>query len=156
MAGSSLAKRKPRLKYICCMDIRYTLPEIHKAARQLWKECGPGKVIALHGAMGAGKTTLVHAICDCLQVAGAVGSPTFSLINEYRYSAGEPIYHIDLYRLSGEEEAVRAGVEEALYSGQTCFVEWPERAPEILPASTVHVYLEVVDADTRRCFIAAD
>jgi tRNA threonylcarbamoyladenosine biosynthesis protein TsaE len=138
------------------MDLRFSLSNIHSAALQLWQACGPGKVIALHGPMGAGKTTLVHAICDLLKVSGAVGSPTFSLINEYRFGDGQVIYHIDLYRLSGEEEAVRSGVEEVLYSGHTCFVEWPERAPGLFPTSTVHVYLEVVGDSERRCMLRAD
>lgn len=133
------------------MEIRYTLSEIGKAAQQVWQATGAGKVVAFHGSMGAGKTTLIHAICDKLQVSGSVGSPTFSLINMYLFGEGNRIYHIDLYRLSGEEEAMRAGVEEALYSGYTCFVEWPERAPGLLPEGTVHVYLQVVDAHTRRC-----
>jgi tRNA threonylcarbamoyladenosine biosynthesis protein TsaE len=138
------------------MDIQFALSDIGSVARQLWELTGPGKVIAFHGPMGGGKTTLIHALCDQLKVQGAVGSPTFSLINEYRYGSDEVIYHIDLYRLSGEGEAIRAGVEEALYSGHSCFVEWPERAPGLFPASTIHLFLDVVDVKTRRCRVMMD
>jgi tRNA threonylcarbamoyladenosine biosynthesis protein TsaE len=77
-----------------------------------------------------------------------VSSPTFSIINEYSYDGGT-VYHIDLYRLKDEEEAIRAGVEDCLYSGNICLVEWPERAAAIFPAHTVHVYLDAADEQTR-------
>jgi tRNA threonylcarbamoyladenosine biosynthesis protein TsaE len=82
-------------------------------------------------------------------VKGAVGSPTFSIINEYAYPGGL-IYHIDLYRLKDEAEAIRAGVEDVLYSGNICLVEWPERAPGIFPEDAVAIFLEAIDPQTRR------
>lgn len=126
----------------------YTLEGIGAAATRLWQITGPGRVLAFHGPMGAGKTTLIHALCDVLLVNGSVGSPTFSLINEYRYPEGL-LYHMDLYRINSEEEALRAGIEDTLYSGHTCLVEWPEKAPGLLPDTTLHIYLEVVDTHTR-------
>ena len=99
--------------------------------------------------MGAGKTTFIHQLCLARGVTDTVGSPTFSIINEYRYAGGS-IFHIDLYRLKDEEEAFRAGVEDVLYSGEICFVEWPDRAPDIFPPDTVHARLEVLDPDTRK------
>lgn len=102
----------------------------------------------MHGEMGVGKTTFIHALCDELQVSSTVGSPTFSIINEYRFPGGI-IYHVDLYRLKGAEEAVQAGVEECLYSGECCFVEWPERAMEIFPPGTINVFLGVVEEERR-------
>jgi tRNA threonylcarbamoyladenosine biosynthesis protein TsaE len=99
--------------------------------------------------MGAGKTTFIHQLCEIRGVTDTVGSPTFSIINEYRYPGGS-IFHIDLYRLKDEEEAIRAGVEDVLYSGEICLVEWPDRAPDIFPPDTVHVRLEVLDPDTRK------
>lgn len=99
--------------------------------------------------MGAGKTTFIHGLCEAKGVTDTVGSPTFSIINEYRYPGGR-IFHIDLYRLKDEEEAIRAGVEDVLYSGDICLVEWPERAPEIFPPDTVQIRLEVLDPDTRK------
>ena len=91
--------------------------------------------------MGAGKTTFIHALCDVKGVTDTVGSPTFSIINEYRYPGGR-IFHIDLYRLKDEEEAVRTGVEDVLYSGDLCLVEWPDRAPGIFPPDTVELWIE--------------
>jgi tRNA threonylcarbamoyladenosine biosynthesis protein TsaE len=98
--------------------------------------------------MGAGKTTFIHALCRVKQVSSAVSSPSFSIINEYHYPGGV-MYHIDLYRLEQEEEAFRAGVEDCLYSGNICLVEWPERAQPLFPPDTLHISIEVVDLDTR-------
>ena len=102
-------------------------------------------VFAFHGDMGAGKTTFIHALCDVKGVKDVVGSPTFSIINEYVYTDNgdeKKIFHIDLYRLKDEEEAIQAGVEDCLYSDHICLVEWPERAPGIFPEDTVHVYID--------------
>ena len=107
------------------------------------------KIFAFHGEMGAGKTTFIHRLCEYWCVDGAVGSPTYSIINEYRCPAGK-IFHIDLYRLIDEQEAVRAGVEDCLDSGTVCLVEWAERAPSIFPPETVHIFLELIDPYTRR------
>jgi tRNA threonylcarbamoyladenosine biosynthesis protein TsaE len=85
-------------------------------------------------------------------VSSTVGSPTFSIINEYRYPGGK-IFHIDLYRLKDEEEVIRAGVEDCLYSGETCLVEWPEKAEAIFPPDAVQVYMDVIDAITRKITI---
>ena len=135
------------------MELSFSLETIADAARQCWEMNAGTAVFALHGEMGAGKTTFIHALCDLKGVKDVVGSPTFSIINEYNYSEkGEEkkIFHIDLYRLRDEEEASRAGVEDCLYSGHICLLEWPEKAPGIFPENTVHVYLELVDSETRR------
>src|ERR1700744_2761533 len=97
------------------MELCYRLAGIGPAAASLWQLFPSPTVFALHGAMGAGKTTFVHALCVAKGVTDTVGSPTFSIINEYRYPGGR-IYHIDLYRLKDEEEALRAGVEDVLNS----------------------------------------
>lgn len=136
------------MKYICRMELEFGLSEIAEAARAFWKEAGNLTVFAFHGQMGAGKTTFIHALCDEKKVSSTVGSPTFSLINEYRYPGGL-IYHIDLYRLNSEEEALRAGVEDCLYSGEICLVEWPEKAPAIFPDDTCHVYIKLKDNSRR-------
>ena len=130
------------------MEISFTLEEIKLAAQQFWQKVPAKKVMAFHGEMGAGKTTFIHALCIEKQVTDIVGSPTFSIINEYEGKDGT-IYHLDLYRLKDEQEAVQAGVEDCLYSGDTCFVEWPERAMAIFPDDTIHVYLYVVNEQTR-------
>jgi tRNA threonylcarbamoyladenosine biosynthesis protein TsaE len=136
------------LVYLRFMQLSFTLDTIHEAARKLWEAAGDHRVFALHGEMGAGKTTFVHALCDVKGVTSTVGSPTFSIINEYAYPGGQ-LYHIDLYRLKDEEEAIRAGVEDCLYSGNICLVEWPERAEGIFPGNTLQVYISVTDPNTR-------
>lgn len=139
-------------KYLCAMDMVFTLDELPFAASHCVKSLNGAKVLAFHGEMGAGKTTFIHAICEAMQVRGNVSSPTFALVNEYRTDAGDVIYHMDWYRLKDEAEALQAGMEEYLYSGRTCLVEWPDRAPDLLPENTVHLRLEVLDPRTRRLY----
>jgi len=131
------------------MDVQFNIKDILPTAQDFWKEAEGKKVFAFHGAMGAGKTTFIHALCDIKKVSSTVGSPTFSLVNEYSYPGGL-IYHIDLYRLNNAEEAIRAGIEDCFYSNHICLVEWPEKALDLLPDHTVHVYLEALDNDIRR------
>jgi tRNA threonylcarbamoyladenosine biosynthesis protein TsaE len=131
------------------ISFSYNWPAIGEAALWLWQRIGTDRVVALHGPMGAGKTSLVYAICEILGVKNAVSSPTFSLINEYEIPGGGQIVHIDLYRIRDEEEALQAGMEDALYSGAWCFVEWPEKAPGIFPEDTLHVTLSVNEDQSR-------
>jgi len=137
------------------MEICFQLQDIRPVAEKLWQQFPLQKVFAFHGGMGAGKTTFIHALCDVKGVTDTVGSPTFSIINEYRYPGGK-IFHIDLYRLRDEEEALRAGVEDVLYSGDICLVEWPDRAPGIFPPETVELRIEAQDPNTRKLVLAAD
>jgi tRNA threonylcarbamoyladenosine biosynthesis protein TsaE len=130
------------------MQWQCTLEDIRETARQFWQYANGHAVIAFYGAMGAGKTTFIHALCDEKEVSSTVGSPTFSIINQYAYPGGN-MYHIDLYRLKDEEDAVRAGVEDCLYSGDICLVEWPERAAAIFPENTLQVHIRAVDQNTR-------
>ena len=114
---------------------------------------GNTKVFAFHGEMGAGKTTFIHALCDVKGIKDAVTSPTFSIINEYRYVEDgneKKLFHLDLYRLKDEEEAIRAGIEDCLYSDSICLVEWPDKAAHIFPDNSLHVYIEVVDSAERK------
>ena len=134
------------------MNFSFRLEEITDAAIRFWRLVKDKNVIAFHGNLGAGKTTFIHALCEVKGVKDVVGSPTFSIINEYYFPDGM-IFHIDLYRLKDEEEAIRAGVEDCLYSDHICFVEWPEKAPAIFPVDTVHVFIEVVNSETRRLTI---
>jgi tRNA threonylcarbamoyladenosine biosynthesis protein TsaE len=135
------------------MEWTFSLDNIDRIAKECWKETEGKTVLAFHGPMGAGKTTFIHALCGVKAVKDVVGSPTFSIINEYVYDCEgtkRVLFHMDLYRIKDEEEAARAGVEDALYSGNTCLVEWPERAAGLFPDHTVHAYIEVVDGETRR------
>jgi tRNA threonylcarbamoyladenosine biosynthesis protein TsaE len=127
----------------------YTLSDIKQAAGELWREHQHKKVWAFHGEMGSGKTTFIHALCEVLGVSSAIGSPTYSIINEYASTEAGIIYHLDLYRLRDEEEALQAGVEDVLYSGNTCLVEWPEKAPSLLPEDCFHIRIQLIDAVTR-------
>ena len=138
------------------MDLIFTLDQINEAAQQFLKIAGDKKVFAFHGEMGSGKTTFIHALCDIKGVKDAVGSPTFSIVNEYVYDCEGTkrlIFHIDLYRLKDEAEAINAGVEDCLYSGNICFVEWPDKAPGLFDGNTMHVKISTDDSETRRITI---
>lgn len=130
------------------MQLIYTLDEIKKAAREVFKYGKDKKVWAIHGEMGAGKTTFIHALCENLGVNSAVGSPTYAIINEYKSSVGI-IHHMDWYRLKDEEEALQAGVEDCILSGNLCLIEWPEKALSLLPGSCLHIYINVLNEQTR-------
>jgi tRNA threonylcarbamoyladenosine biosynthesis protein TsaE len=131
------------------MMVNFTLDNINDVAKTFVAETATHQVFAFHGEMGAGKTTFIHALCEALQVKDIVSSPTYSIINQYNTSAGQTVYHMDLYRLKGEEEAVGAGVEDCLYSGNICLVEWPEKAPGILPDNTLHVTIKLAGSNER-------
>lgn len=130
------------------MTFTYTLNEIKRAAQQIFVAAEGRKVWAIHGEMGSGKTTFIHALCENLGVTSAIGSPTYAIINEYKSNAGE-IYHMDWYRLKDEEEAMQAGVEDCIVSGKFCLVEWPEKAISLLPDDCFHITLNVMNEETR-------
>jgi tRNA threonylcarbamoyladenosine biosynthesis protein TsaE len=132
------------------MELIFTLEEIHKAAQQLLSGVGIHKVFAFDGEMGAGKTTFIHALCKELEVIDTVSSPTFSIINQYKTKSGETIYHMDLYRLKDEEEAVNAGIEDCLFSNNICLVEWPDKVPGIFPHDTLRITITILDSNRRK------
>ena len=111
-------------------------------ARLLLQGYPEHRVFALHGELGAGKTTLIKAFCTVLGVGDQTSSPSFSIVNEYRSAAGDPVYHLDLYRLRDARELHDIGVEEYLDSGHYCFIEWPELAEGLLPPDVLHVTVE--------------
>jgi len=110
-----------------------TLEDLPKAAAHIIDASKEKKVWLFEGEMGAGKTTLIKAICKELGVEDVISSPTFSIVNQYEANKGAAIYHFDFYRLKNEEEAMDIGVEEYLYSGDYCLIEWPSVVPGILP-----------------------
>ncbi|MDE3143103.1 MAG: tRNA (adenosine(37)-N6)-threonylcarbamoyltransferase complex ATPase subunit type 1 TsaE [Bacteroidota bacterium] len=134
------------------MDAIFAIEQINHVARLLWKESKQKKVWAFHAPMGAGKTTFIHALCEILDVKDAISSPTFAIINEYKSAVAGTIFHMDWYRLKNEEEAVQAGIEDALLSKNLCLIEWPENAAALLPDDTFNVYIEILDAATRRLY----
>jgi len=122
---------------------------LSSAAKQLLKYTGENKIFAFYGSMGAGKTTIIKAICEMLGAVDIISSPTFTLVNEYRTSGGETLYHIDFYRIKKQEEVFDFGVEEYLSGDSYCFMEWPELVEEILPPETVKVRITVDDQEQR-------
>jgi len=97
------------------------------------------RVFAFYGPMGAGKTTLIKVLCRLLDVADTVQSPTFSLINEYKTTDGDSVFHFDFYRIKKLEEVFDIGYEEYIYSGSYCFLEWPELIATLLPFGAIMV-----------------
>jgi tRNA threonylcarbamoyladenosine biosynthesis protein TsaE len=125
------------------------LSHIEEAAREFLSKKGDAPVIAFYGEMGAGKTTFTKSLCKVLGVLDGVNSPTFTLINEYRTSDGETIYHFDFYRINKLEEAFDIGFEEFVESGNLCIIEWPEKIEQILPPDTLRVKISVLDDGKR-------
>jgi len=131
------------------------ISQLPAVATALLEYAGARKIILLTGEIGAGKTTLIKAIGRQLGVEQEVTSPTFSIINEYSYSASgkeKLLFHMDLYRLKTEAEALDIGIEDYLYSGHYCFVEWPAVINSLLPAHVVQVQIEII-ADSTRKFV---
>jgi tRNA threonylcarbamoyladenosine biosynthesis protein TsaE len=128
----------------------YNIAQINSIAKELWQEGQQLKTWAFYAPMGAGKTTLVHAICDLLQVKEAISSPTFALINEYSSPVAGTIFHMDWYRLKDEQEAIQAGMEDAIMGNDYCFVEWPQKAEQLLPDNFFRINIELVDENTRK------
>ena len=128
------------------MEIKInSLEQIHEAAQEFVAAMGNHTVFAFYGQMGAGKTTFVKAVCECLGVEDVINSPTFAIVNEYRSGSGELIYHFDFYRIKKLEEVYDMGYEDYFYSGALCFIEWPELIEELLPADAVKV--SIVEAE---------
>ncbi|MES2516750.1 MAG: tRNA (adenosine(37)-N6)-threonylcarbamoyltransferase complex ATPase subunit type 1 TsaE [Bacteroidota bacterium] len=120
-----------------------SLSEIKTVAKSIFDFGQKIPVWIFEGQMGAGKTTLIKAICDVLVVTSHVQSPTYSLVNEYSTKRGEDIYHFDFYRIKNEDEAMDIGVEDYLYSGERCFIEWPSKIANLLPTKHLKVEIQV-------------
>lgn len=123
--------------------------DLPRAAKAFLAHKGPASIVAFHGSMGAGKTTFITALCRELGVSDTVVSPTFTLVNEYRDAAGNPVFHFDFYRINRLAEALDIGVFEYFDSGALCLVEWPEMIEELLPEDTLKVQILVEDEETR-------
>jgi len=115
------------------------LSALPKSAKLLLENFPEDRIFAFYGAMGAGKTTFIKALCRKLGSEDNITSPTFALINEYSTANGSVIYHFDFYRIKKLEEAYDLGYEDYIYSGNYCFIEWPEMIESLLPEGIVEV-----------------
>lgn len=127
----------------------YNEEELQEVARKLISNFSHIKVWCFDAEMGAGKTTLTKAICKELGVKDEMSSPTFSIVNEYLSDDGNDIYHFDFYRLKDFEEALDIGVEDYLYSGNLCLLEWPEIIESLLPDEYLQISIKLVGDNTR-------
>ena len=127
-----------------------TPDDLPVVAEAILKDMLSERIFAFYGEMGAGKTTLIKAFCNALGSSDVVRSPTFSLVNEYEDEKGESIYHFDFYRIKHIEEVYDIGFEEYIYSGNYCFMEWPERISELLPETFVYVSIKVEKDEVRK------
>jgi len=125
-----------------------SLDELNHAAEQLLAFGGSEKIFLFYGDMGAGKTALIKSLCESLGVKEPATSPTFSIVNEYQ-GASSKIYHFDFYRLKNQSEALDLGYEEYFYSDNYCFIEWPEKIPDLLPDHYISVDVQVVSDNQR-------
>ena len=130
------------------MPDTFTVDDLEIVVKDLIEAAGDRTVWLFNGEMGAGKTTLIKAICKSLGVHSVMTSPTFSIVNEYE--GRDVIYHFDCYRLKNEEEAYDIGVEEYLDSGRLCLIEWPEKIASLLPMERFEINLEIESNTQRR------
>src|SRR6478735_4630987 len=125
------------------MDIHTTtINDLAAAAEKVLSAAGDNRIFLFYGEMGAGKTTLIKAICAAIGVTDDVTSPTFSIVNEYEGADG-PVYHFDFYRLKQHSEALDMGYEEYFYSGSYCFIEWPEKIADLIPDTYTGVRIRI-------------
>lgn len=130
--------------------IAKNLKGLPKVASAILDSFPDERIFALYGKMGAGKTTLIKALCQMLEVQEIVSSPTFALVNEYSTVEDDPVFHFDFYRIKKIEEVFDIGYEEYFYSDSYCFLEWPEMVTEILPQRYVKVEIELLPNKERK------
>ncbi len=130
------------------MKIEFNLDEIEIVTKQVL-DANPEKVILFNGEMGAGKTTFIKALCKQLGVTNPTSSPTFSLVNEYQIAGNELVYHFDVYRLKNQNEALDMGIEDNVYSGNWCFIEWSETIPDLIPEKHSVITISVLNNNKR-------
>lgn len=129
----------------------YSEEELSRVAEALLQEFPNDRVFCFYGEMGAGKTTFIKVVCQQLGASDTTSSPTFAIINEYLTPDDESIYHFDFYRIEKLADAYEIGVEDYLYSGNYCFLEWPENIPELIQPEFVKVKI-TVGSDHSRTF----
>lgn len=119
------------------------IEDLDRAAKEFLEKIDDNRIIAFFAPMGSGKTTFTTALCKALGVEDVVCSPTFTIVNEYRTKEDEPIFHFDFYRINKLSEALEIGLDDYLYSGCFCLLEWPENIEELLPEETLRVSIKV-------------
>ena len=135
-------------------DFTYALDDIESAAAHILAIADERKKIAFYGEVGAGKTTLIQALCRAIGAEDKAVSPTFAIVNEYlRPATGKYIHHLDLYRLRSIEEALDIGVEDLLYDESYCFVEWPELIEALLPGDVLKIKIEELAESERKIIL---
>ncbi|HEY5406704.1 MAG TPA: tRNA (adenosine(37)-N6)-threonylcarbamoyltransferase complex ATPase subunit type 1 TsaE [Ginsengibacter sp.] len=134
------------------MEFDFNIDEIQNAAKKITVLIDKYRIIGFIGELGAGKTTLINAICLELGVKENVTSPTYSIIQEY-HTDNIIIYHMDLYRIKSIEEAIDAGIEDCLNSNNLCLVEWPQKARLLFPKETVYISLQTISGNTRKLIV---
>lgn len=135
------------------MEIVFKLDEIDRAAKRFVAYSSGYKIFTFTGGPGAGKTTFIDAVCKEIGVADAVTSPTYSLIHEYENRDKKIIYHMDFYRLTSLEEAIDAGVEECIFSGEFCMIEWPSKIANILPYEIIKSEIFILNENHRKLVV---
>ncbi|WP_396152846.1 tRNA (adenosine(37)-N6)-threonylcarbamoyltransferase complex ATPase subunit type 1 TsaE [Flavobacterium sp.] len=133
------------------MQYQFQLAEIDTIAKEILNQ-HPEKVILFNGQMGAGKTTFIKALSKALGVKNATSSPTFSLVNEYQIPNGL-VYHFDVYRLKNETEALDFGIDDYLYSGHWCFIEWAEKIPNLIPEKHSVITIAILENGYRKLIL---
>ncbi|TVQ10703.1 MAG: tRNA (adenosine(37)-N6)-threonylcarbamoyltransferase complex ATPase subunit type 1 TsaE [Bacteroidetes bacterium] len=129
------------------MEVRkdFTQEQLGSIAEMIVRDNPRARILAFYGKMGVGKTTLIKALCEYFKVTDIVGSPTFSIVNQYLSKNSNTLFHFDFYRLKKLEEAYDIGYEDYFYNGNYCFIEWPEKIESLLPEDCLRIYLEEQD-----------
>ena len=131
-----------------------SVDDLKEVAKKLISDFSDKRVILFYGEMGVGKTTLIKVLCQQLGVEEPTNSPTFSIVNEYLSNQNKTIYHFDFYRIEKEEEVFDMGYEDYFYDNSYCFIEWPEKIPNLLPPDAVKVKIMLDDANNRIISVA--
>lgn len=135
------------------MEITFSLDEIQAVANEILSTPRLKKIITFDASMGVGKTTLIKALVHELGIKDTSSSPTFSLVNEYETASGDKVYHFDLYRLNTEEEGYDMGLDEYFYSGNWCFIEWPDKTPNLIPIDHAKIIMKELENGKRQLLL---
>ncbi|MCW0482619.1 tRNA (adenosine(37)-N6)-threonylcarbamoyltransferase complex ATPase subunit type 1 TsaE [Gaoshiqia sediminis] len=154
MAGKSILTEvsyfAPKFRKIMLSIQVNSVDGLKQAAKQLLEVFQDDRIFAFYGKMGAGKTTFIKALCRAMGSVDNITSPSFALINEYDTAGDEKIFHFDFYRIKDVGEALDIGFDDYIYSGQYCFMEWPEKIEPLLPENLVEVHIEEISPTARQ------